>query len=631
MCAWSLTYCYGSSGLLVYIRRCPDRTIRGHLVVLHNPVGHLDVMEPLNRCGGGLSLPSVSGRRNFLSTSSLSQEGPVPTEGARSSASAMAFYKDKLSDLTAESLQEWRKDFDSSLADGCEVVVNAGFFNITSTACFGDVVSGGRVVQTSDKHNVNFGIRDGKFVVGHVEASEVLAADRGFDTLVSGLGWLVRGGEVYVQESFHPLYGQPPEDMSAQTAGDQFATLLSARTAIGHDKEGRLLVLQVEGETWVRGMSLYEFAEFAQEVGFVSAVNLDGGGSATMTVNHSLVSEPSWKCEQVKTMQNVTHKGDVGKANMDYSELHSRYCEKPVSSILCIHSMPPPPLTDGESGGSATPLSSSPPPSPQPTTHAQAHLRSLLPTPSPPPFSSPPPVHTAVLVSANATQHEACLPTNGSESFYRSLAAALGAALALSMALHVALCSWQRDKRSQQIQFQHSSTEEIQPHRVREMELSSGRGGADDHSMGQIPTYRRHDPGLAASASVPRVDLYDPSWQPQMGNGGLEGLSDSSDDDFHLPPPEVVKEEDEDEDPAETAELVPKSRQPRRAEQRFDSAELPLPAGKSLGSRKKKMTRDEEDFGVMTATDMRDSSRESGGSWFKKTRKGARKKDFEHE
>ena len=29
-------------------------------------------------------------------------------------------------------------------------------------------------------------------------------------------------------------------------------------------------------------MNLYEFADFAVDLGFVSAVNLDGGGSATM-------------------------------------------------------------------------------------------------------------------------------------------------------------------------------------------------------------------------------------------------------------------------------------------------------------------------------------------------------------
>ena len=34
------------------------------------------------------------------------------------------------------------------------------------------------------------------------------------------------------------------------------------------------MILQIEGETWVRGMDLYEFADFAAELGMYSAINL---------------------------------------------------------------------------------------------------------------------------------------------------------------------------------------------------------------------------------------------------------------------------------------------------------------------------------------------------------------------
>ena len=101
--------------------------------------------------------------------------------------------------------------------------------------------------------------------------------------LISGIVWLVRDGENFVQESLEEEY------MGYQETGTSFATVKSARTALGHDQEGRLVLLQMEGETWAEGIDLYEFADLLVELGIINAINLDGGGSATMTQNHSLV------------------------------------------------------------------------------------------------------------------------------------------------------------------------------------------------------------------------------------------------------------------------------------------------------------------------------------------------------
>lgn len=40
-------------------------------------------------------------------------------------------------------------------------------------------------------------------------------------------------------------------------------------------------------------MDLREFAKVLKEIGFVNAINLDGGGSATSVLNDTLVSYPS--------------------------------------------------------------------------------------------------------------------------------------------------------------------------------------------------------------------------------------------------------------------------------------------------------------------------------------------------
>lgn len=354
--------------------RCDSRNIRGRLVALHNPIGHFDLVEPAHGCGKGLTLPSISGR-SFKPPSAgwVVDASPAstatPQERVRSRLmKEMLGGAAGLSAINVHTVEQWQSEFRDAQGLGCQVVTNAGFFNVTSTACFGDLVTEGTIIQTSKKHNVNFGIRNGSFVVGYVEEEEIKDPTRPFDTLISGLTWLVRGGQSYVTESLSPFGDN--EDMSAQSTGTQFAHVVSARTALGHDHQGRLLILQVEGETWVRGMTLYEFADFAAELGFYNAINLDGGGSATMTVNHSLISEPSWKCT------------DASNTNGYF------YCEKAVSTVTCIHAMSPPviPWLHGR-----IPLPSLSSPSLSPSSTGAAPTSSTpdrLPPPSPTPFPS---------------------------------------------------------------------------------------------------------------------------------------------------------------------------------------------------------------------------------------------------
>jgi hypothetical protein len=227
--------------------------------------------------------------------------------------------------ITLQLLNDLQHQYENVDDLGCQLVTNAGFFNTTRNTCIGDLIGGGNVYQLSELHNVNFGMRNGSFVTGYVTPEEVNDPTQApFEFLISGLGWLVRNGQSYVKESFSETDGDA-ESMAPQTTGAQFLTVKSARTALGHDAQGNLMILQVEGETWIRGMNLYEFADFAAELGFVNAINLDGGGSATMTQNHTLVSEPSWKC-----------------VDPPYNSSAYYRCEKRVSSITCIHAMRPP-------------------------------------------------------------------------------------------------------------------------------------------------------------------------------------------------------------------------------------------------------------------------------------------------
>ena len=74
-----------------------------------------------------------------------------------------------------------------------------------------------------------------------------------------------------------------------------FATDRHPRTAIALLADGRALLLVVDGRqpSWSVGMSLEELARLLIEFGAVEAINLDGGGSTTMTVERRIVNKPS--------------------------------------------------------------------------------------------------------------------------------------------------------------------------------------------------------------------------------------------------------------------------------------------------------------------------------------------------
>jgi exopolysaccharide biosynthesis protein len=122
---------------------------------------------------------------------------------------------------------------------------------MTTGDCYGNIVSDGRTVQTSlNVTNANFGIRaDGSIVVGYIPEEEVMRNENPFKQLISGVIWLVRNGSNYVNESM-TLESTAHEDTGNM---DTFVNVMSARTAIGHDSRGRLVMMQVEGQTGKRG------------------------------------------------------------------------------------------------------------------------------------------------------------------------------------------------------------------------------------------------------------------------------------------------------------------------------------------------------------------------------------------
>lgn len=67
------------------------------------------------------------------------------------------------------------------------------------------------------------------------------------------------------------------------------------RTGIGVTRRGRILLVVVDGRQprWSIGPTMFEFARIMQDLGAVTALNLDGGGSSEMVVDGDVVNRPS--------------------------------------------------------------------------------------------------------------------------------------------------------------------------------------------------------------------------------------------------------------------------------------------------------------------------------------------------
>jgi hypothetical protein len=108
-------------------------------------------------------------------------------------------------------------------------------------------------------------------------------------TIVNGGPLLVRAGHRYITQRrdgfVHP--GDP-------SFAYGFVLKRNPRTFAGVDARGRTVLITVDGRTANDlGLTLPEAADVARSLGLVRAINLDGGGSTTLTRNGHVVSHPS--------------------------------------------------------------------------------------------------------------------------------------------------------------------------------------------------------------------------------------------------------------------------------------------------------------------------------------------------
>ena len=99
---------------------------------------------------------------------------------------------------------------------------------------------------------------------------------------------------IYQVFSFGPaLIKNSNINVNANTEVGQ-AMASNPRTAIGITKSGHYLFVVSDGRTNdSKGLSLYELATIMEELGCVTAYNLDGGGSTTMYFNGEVINNPT--------------------------------------------------------------------------------------------------------------------------------------------------------------------------------------------------------------------------------------------------------------------------------------------------------------------------------------------------
>lgn len=189
---------------------------------------------------------------------------------------------------------------------GCKVATNAGFFNMQTGDCIGNVVSRSHLVQLSGLRNVNIGLTPAGWLVGYLTKKTVQHIQ--FKELVSGVIWLVRDGMPFWEES---------EIIEAP----DFMEILAPRTLLGHDAMGRAVLVVVEGTESVdadgktaSGVTIAELGKLALDLKLHNAVNLDGGGSSAFLLNGQMMNQITETCPDDPL----------------------NICERLVTTIICI-------------------------------------------------------------------------------------------------------------------------------------------------------------------------------------------------------------------------------------------------------------------------------------------------------
>jgi exopolysaccharide biosynthesis protein len=98
---------------------------------------------------------------------------------------------------------------------------------------------------------------------------------------VGGRPWILKDGKEYISMEYEKI-------------GASFSTTRHPRSAIGRSADGKTMLVTVDGRQGIsKGVSLPELSAIMKRLGAVDAINLDGGGSTTLSYRGSVINSPS--------------------------------------------------------------------------------------------------------------------------------------------------------------------------------------------------------------------------------------------------------------------------------------------------------------------------------------------------
>ncbi len=167
-------------------------------------------------------------------------------------------------------------------------IVNGGFFSERPSRALGLVAAHARILYLP--HNGNYrgtvgfhsdGVLFDWISKDDLEANRFRSDKEGWNKCHAALA----AGPILIKDSTRCL-----DETSKFNLTDRHP-----RTAIASKSGGEVLLVVVDGRQpdWSAGVSLTELTEMFKEMGVCNAMNLDGGGSASMVINEKLINRPS--------------------------------------------------------------------------------------------------------------------------------------------------------------------------------------------------------------------------------------------------------------------------------------------------------------------------------------------------
>ncbi|MCL5104281.1 MAG: phosphodiester glycosidase family protein [Armatimonadetes bacterium] len=160
---------------------------------------------------------------------------------------------------------------------------------------------------------------------------------------VGGGPWLVKDGKEFI-------------DTAIEGFASGFAAAFYSRTAVGVTADNKLLIVTVDGRQPISGgLDLAGMSALMLKLGAVNAINLDGGGSTTMSVKGLVVNSPSEGIERlvanallvttelkekelpklgVSGIESQVTSGEPGKLFLTWGDDHQMFTEDQLSRTV---------------------------------------------------------------------------------------------------------------------------------------------------------------------------------------------------------------------------------------------------------------------------------------------------------